>query len=123
MGVAQEGGCVAVSRDVSTVPGEWKTFFPPPLSQSAYSIQPGPQDSEALDGWHYVSRYVLIDLSTGNVKSLIDAPTANSTTWSGPHRPAWSDDGKWLAIPDTFMRPNPESLCDPPSLAPCVAVV
>jgi hypothetical protein len=122
LALSPDGRSVVTALAVTAVPEEWIRLYPPPLIYSGYRITSGPQDVEAFDGQRYISEYVVIDLSTGGMKPLIDAPTGNSLGWTGAQRPSWSGHGRWLALPDAFVPPdsgNPHNL---PS-APCVAVV
>ena len=67
-----------------------------------------------------VLQYVRIDLRTGSVQSLTDAPTNNDAGWwiFTNIRPDWSSDGRAVVLPGTFIKSKDNA----PS-RPCVAVV
>ena len=101
------GGSLALSPDgnsaiaimaVDNVPPDWQELYPPPDPSSAIQIRTaGPQDLWAFDGFLYASEYVLINLKTGGIKPLTNAPTGYSTSnWGGLETAAWSRDGRVL---------------------------
>jgi dipeptidyl aminopeptidase/acylaminoacyl peptidase len=63
-----------------------------------------------------VDQYVRIDLETGALRALIDAPS--DFGWFSQGAPSWSGDGKAILLPGTFLSSERPA----PSL-PCVAVV
>jgi hypothetical protein len=127
------GGSLALSPDgnsaiaimaVSDIPTDWQELYPPPDPSSAIQIRTsGPQDLWALDGFLYASEYVLIDLKTGGMTPLTNAPTGYSTSnWGSLETAAWSHDGRSILLSNSFLpldiqgshvHPNP----------PCVAVI
>ncbi|PYX49202.1 MAG: hypothetical protein DMG76_37885 [Acidobacteria bacterium] len=63
--------------------------------------------------------YVKINLKTGSIQYLTDAPTALDAGWDAAYsRPSWSSDGRAVLLPNTFL----DSEARTPS-APCIAVV
>jgi len=100
---------------VAEVPPSWERLYPPPYASSPYRMRAGKDWSgEPL------KQYVRIDLQTGSVQALTDAPTSNSAGWfmAGPSGPSWSSDGQEILLPGTFLKFN-ENVPD----RPCVAVV
>jgi dipeptidyl aminopeptidase/acylaminoacyl peptidase len=65
-----------------------------------------------------VHQYVRIDLQTGSIQPLTDAPLADDAGWMTASDPAWSDDGREILLPNTFLKLKENS----PS-RPCVAVM
>jgi len=107
----------------SSIPQVWETLYPPSLASDPSRIRAGRQDLEALDGHEYVSEYVVIELSTGKVKSLTNAPIGqNIGWWSGVPSANWSPDGQSVVVSGTFVAPK-TSETDQQLNRPCVAVV
>ncbi len=95
---------------VRDVPLSWETLYPPPYaSYPSYRIRAG------HDSAH---QYVLVNLQTGSIQSLTDAPiSSDAGLWAGGS-PSWSSDGKEILLPGTFLK----SKDNVPS-RPCVALV
>ena len=93
-----------------TPPVEWKTIYPPPYKGAA---------GDNLREGKPVRQYLLFNLKTGAVQPLIDAPTAADAGWfSGVGFPTWSNDGKAVLLPGTFVKSKGEK-----QSRPCIAVV
>jgi hypothetical protein len=127
------GGSLALSPDgksaiaimaVSDIPTDWQELYPPPDPSSAIQIRTsGPQDLWAFDGFLYASEYVLIDLKTGGVTPLTNAPTGYSTSnWGGLETAAWSHDGRSILLSNSFLPLGIEGSQIHPS-PPCVTVI
>src|SRR5258708_33935488 len=105
--LSPEGGSVVTGMAVTIIPPEWETLYPPSLQSDPYRIRAGRQDPEALDGQRYVSEYMMIELSTGKVKSLTDAPMGGRETgWLSTLSADWSSDGELVALSNTFIHSN-----------------
>jgi dipeptidyl aminopeptidase/acylaminoacyl peptidase len=65
-----------------------------------------------------VQQYVRIDLQTGSIQSLADAPIAGGAGWIASGDPSWSSDGREILLPNTFLKSKENA----PS-RPCVAVL
>jgi dipeptidyl aminopeptidase/acylaminoacyl peptidase len=105
--LSPDGRSLVTTLSVPKVPSSWKTLYPPPYASYPY-YAPG-------DVMH---QYVRIDLRTGTVQALTDAPISNDTGWLTEGNPAWSSDGQEILLPGTFIKSNDQA----PS-RPCVAVV
>jgi dipeptidyl aminopeptidase/acylaminoacyl peptidase len=111
-------GALALSPDVSSlvtilpvldVPPSWETLYLPPYASMPFRVRHG----------ELAHQYVRIDLKTGSIQSLTDAPIAEDAGWGGVFGgPSWSSDGRAVLLPGTFLS-SPEHA---PS-SPCVAVV
>ena len=100
---------------VLDVPSSWETLYPPPRStMSKNRIHAGHYDAKSS----HVHQYVRIDLQTGSIQSLTDAPLADDAGWIAIGDPSWSNDGREILLPDTFLKSKENA----PS-RPCVAVV
>lgn len=111
LALSPDGQSLVAQVVVPEVPSSWETLYPPPYLSYPYSYQ-------FLSSRGYLVRYALINLQTGSVKSLTDAPASRNTGWSEIGSPSWSRDGQAVLLPGTFLY-SKEQL---PS-RPCVAVV
>src|SRR5438552_1758082 len=97
---------------VREVPPSWGTLYPPPHPSMPFRIR---RDEPA-------HQYVRIDLKTGAIQSLTDAPIGLDAGWGGfwaeSLGPSWSSDGQAVLLPNTFLS-SPEHTLS----APCIAVV
>ena len=66
---------------VVEVPTAWETHYPPPRADYPYRVHAGKQDLDTFTGFGLVSEYVRIDLRTGAIESLADAPTGVGAGW------------------------------------------
>src|SRR5207253_8740498 len=94
----------------------WETLYQPPVASFAVRIHAGRQDVQS--GHPPAKQYVRIDLQTGSVRSLTDAPTSNDGGWEAGGNPSWSSDGEAIVLPGTFIQSK-----DGAPSRPCVAVV
>lgn len=109
--LSPDGRSVVASLAVPDVPESWATLYPPPSSADAYRIEAGKA----------VHQFVLINLTTGSIRSLTRAPISKDAgMWDGLAFavPSWSNDSQAVLLPGTFL----ESKDNLPS-RPCVAVV
>ncbi len=103
---------------VPAVPSWWEHAYPPPFPAFPYKIKSGQQDTDATTAQQFVSQYVQIDIDSGVVHSLTDAPTSNASGWWSNAPPSWSRDGRAVVLPGTFLRAPTGA----PS-RPCIVVV
>ncbi len=107
--LSPDGGSLVTELPVPDVPSSWEALYPPPLASSFSRIHAGHNSAH---------QYVRIDLQTGFVQSLTDAPDAISGGWGSLGSPNWSSDGNAILLPGTFL-----SSKDHAPSRPCVAVV
>jgi dipeptidyl aminopeptidase/acylaminoacyl peptidase len=122
LALSPDGRSVVTVLAVSIVPPDWETLYPPPSTRGMFRIRAGRQDREALEGFRYVSQYVVIELSTGRVKPLTEGPTGNGAGWSSVLSAAWSSNGEAVVLSNTFLNSDAKSSDGMPT-RPCVAVV
>ena len=96
---------------VREVPSAWTTLYPPPFASSPFRLSGGHDGPPP-------HQYVKIDLQTGSIKSLTDAPIASDAGWWAGGSPSWSSDSRAVLLPNTFL-----SSKDHVPSSPCVAVV
>lgn len=103
LALSPDGHSVLTALPIPVVPSSWETLYPPPYKEDELRIQGGSQDPQALDGWFYVSRYVLIDLRNSDIKPLQLGPLSYEAGWPAFPRAGWSADGKSIALANTFL--------------------
>jgi hypothetical protein len=114
LALSPDGSSVATMLSVREVPSSWETLYPPPSKSATYPyrIRKGSDDLP--------HQYVRINLKTGSIQPLTDAPLALDAGWGDAYslRPVWSSDGQAVLLPGTFLRSK-----DQASSIPCIAVV
>ena len=109
------GNSLVTTLPVLEVPSAWETLYPPPPSTfSTNRIHFGHYDAKAS----HVHQYVRVDLQTGSVEPLTDAPLGDDSGWTAIGNPSWSSDGHEILLPNTFLKSKENA----PS-RPCVAVM
>ena len=116
LSLSPDGESLITDLLVPEVPPSWEILYPPPFASDPVRIHAGRQDRSS--GESYVRQYVLVNLKTGSMQPLTDAPVSNAAGWFAFAHPTWSNDGKRILLPGTFVKANENS----PS-RPCVAVV
>jgi len=124
LALSPDGRFVVAIISVRDIPPDWKILYPPPDPKSAIQIRTtGAQDIWALDGFLDVSEYVVIDLETGSLRSVTNAPTGySSSNWGGAETAVWSRDGRSILLSNTFVPPTGSSAAKKPS-PPCVTLI
>ncbi len=113
--LSPDGQSVVTTLPVFDVPSAWETLYPvPPSTVSTNRIHFGHYDAKSS----HVHQYVWIDLQTGSIQSLTDAPLAGDAGWMAGGDPSWSDDGHEILLPNTFVKSKENA----PS-RPCIAVM
>src|SRR5579862_1426719 len=110
MALSPQGRTLVTSLQVPKVPAAWEMLYPPPYASDPYRMHPGGS----------ANQYVLIDLQTGSVQALTDAPSSMGAGWWSEvfGGPSWSTDGQNILLPGTFIKSPSNALS-----RPCVAVV
>lgn len=121
LALSPDGRSVVTALTVNTVPAEWELLYPPPIPSSPYRVRAGRQNPDALDGREDVSEYVLVDLASGRIKPLADAPTGNTAGWVGLSFANWASDGQSVVMSNTFLPPVAQPM-NTQVRRPCVAV-
>jgi dipeptidyl aminopeptidase/acylaminoacyl peptidase len=117
LALAPDGRSVVAKVPVSDIPASWETLYPPPPTTSLSHIRAAHQD---VRSGNLVHEYVRINLQTGVVQALTDAPvSSDGGLWAGAlGGPNWSSDGQAILLPGTFLRSN-----DFLPSRPCIAVI
>jgi dipeptidyl aminopeptidase/acylaminoacyl peptidase len=120
LALSPDGRSVVTVLGVGTIPPEWELLYPPPIPSHPFRVRAGKQDLDALEGVREITEYVLIDLDAGSSKVLTDAPTGDRAGWYGAVSAAWSREGRYIALSNTFVGTGEST--DPRSNRPCTAV-
>ena len=113
--LSPDGKSLVTTLPVLDVPSKWETLYPaPPYTVSKNRIHAGHYDAKSS----HVHQYVRIDLQTGTIQSLANAPLADDAGWTAIGDPSWSNDGREILLPNTFLKSKENA----PS-RPCVAVM
>jgi hypothetical protein len=107
--LSPNGRVVVATLPVPEVPQSWETLYPPPYVSDPHRIHAGSRS---------VQQYVQIDLQTGAIRPLTNAPLSMDAGWLAHGNPRWSRDGQEILLPNTFL----ESKDGKPS-RPCVALL
>jgi len=113
--LSPDGNSLLTTLPVGDVPSAWETLYPPPpFTFSKNRIHAGHYDAMST----HVHQFVKVDLQTGSIQPLTNAPIAGDAGWIGAGDPSWSSDGRKLLLPNTFLKSeqNVQS-------RPCVAVM
>jgi len=109
LALAPDARTVALTLPVPEVPSSWETLYPPPSASSFYRIHAGQGSAR---------QFVRVDLQTGAVHALTDAPVSMDGGWIAYGGPDWSSNGNQIVLPGTFVKAQDNA----PS-RPCVAIV
>lgn len=103
--LSPDGRSLVTALPVATIPPSWETLYPAAYPFLRDRIRPHEQDLEAFSGHGYINEYVSVDLSTGVVKQLANAPIGNDLGWTtaGVVQAAWSRDHRSVALSNTFV--------------------
>lgn len=121
LSLSPDGSLLMTALPVAEIPANWGERYPASFPGDPYHFKsPQAQNVDALDGTRFLHQYVLIDVATGKITAPADAPTGRAAGWSGSMaKPAWSQDQRYVVLPDTFMG---ERLGGKSGTPPCVAV-
>jgi len=108
LALSPDGSSLVTTLPVHEVPSSWETLYPPPFASDPFRIRAGSS----------AHAYVRINLQTGSIQALTNAPISTDAGWFTLGSPSWSSDGQAVLLPGTFFEPNDHA----PS-RPCVAVV
>jgi dipeptidyl aminopeptidase/acylaminoacyl peptidase len=118
LALSSDGESLVTALAVAEIPSAWERLYPPPFAAFPFRLRAGKQDLATFRGDGLASRYVRIELRSGTVRPLSDAPTGAAAGWWLGASPAWSEDGKSIVLPDTFVAQDTHAAAHA-----CVAVV
>ena len=122
LSLSPDGKSLVIVLPLEVVPAEWEKLYPPPpLHAGSRRVRAGRQNLESLDDWDFVEEYVLIDLRSGKIQSVVGAPSAASAGWWAGPSADWSSDGQFVALSGVFVHAAPKQTNS--TSRPCVAVI
>jgi hypothetical protein len=108
--LSPDGSKLALIHPVDTVPASWQQYASPTGYEelratwkfgATQAMRPSDDSSSAF---RKVNSYQLLNLSDGRFSRLLDAPTGRLFDWDLQYfTPHWSEDGKSLLLPDSFL--------------------
>lgn len=111
LALSPDGKWLLTMLRVKDIPQSWERLYLPPYPSS-------PDNNIHARG--SVLEYARIDLTTGEAQPLTGAPISDEAGWAsqGSGQPVWSNDGKAVLLPGTFIQSK-----NGKASRPCVAVV
>lgn len=114
------GNQAVVLANRTSIPAEWESYQP-----MANALPNGARIKAGTADMRSEVQYALVNLSSGVVETVVDAPTGWSALYVMPLSASWSPDGGSLLLANTFL---PLAGVQPAerqrrATAPCVAVV
>ena len=95
LALSPDGASLVTTLRVHDVPAPWERLYPPPTSSDPYRFRAGGS----------MDQYVRIDLQTGSIQALTNAPTSRASGLWAPvlSNPKWSNNGQKILLPGTFL--------------------
>ncbi len=124
LSLSPDGQSVVTVLPLDVVPAEWEKLYPPPpppFHAGSNRVRAGRQDLEDPLGSLLVEEYVLIDLRSGKIQSVVGAPSAASAGWWAGPSADWSSDGQFVALSGVFVHAAPKQTNS--TSRPCAAVI
>lgn len=125
LALAPSGHAAIVTSHPRRIPKEWEEYVPYPSSfGDTLRFRGTPSHMEFDDNASYAAQYAVVDLDTGRVTTLLDAPLGLSMLYYAPAQAKWSADGRELLLANTFLPLKGVSKVERRRRAerPCVAV-
>ena len=114
--------CVRL-RSMQTIPKSWTRYKPLP-GYDSWRIKTGDSRLISSDNIYRLRQYVLVDIASGKVSPLLDAPLGSTLAYTDDtNRAVWSPDGQRLILTNTFLSlagADPEK--EKEYIHPCAAV-
>jgi hypothetical protein len=123
--LSPDGTALVAQVPVEIVPKTWE-LLQPSNELPSRRIKAGPQNIEAANLLESVNEFVLIDISTGHITPLTNAPIGwEDAYYSVYPASAWAPDGQNVVLANTFL--GSEIIMGPKRVdskgRPCIAVV
>jgi dipeptidyl aminopeptidase/acylaminoacyl peptidase len=125
LSVSPRGDFAVALLPVRNVPKQWENYVPARREGEARWPRIRTDDSR-LTSPRYIQalkQYALINLTKRSIEAVIDAPEAYPLGYPEPVKAAWSKDGQWALLTNTFFPLDSSHLAQPSEhLLPCMAV-
>jgi dipeptidyl aminopeptidase/acylaminoacyl peptidase len=117
------GRYAIVTRYVDRVPRAWESYVPAFVSSFTRFVADNTDASPTINSMR-PEQYALLDLQSGEISSLVDAPLGTRAGYYDATKAAWSQDEHHVALLNTFLPRDGNSAGGHPRASrPCVAVV
>jgi dipeptidyl aminopeptidase/acylaminoacyl peptidase len=124
--LSPDGKSLITVAPVHKIPSDWQVYEPW-YGRSDLALTPENKSAVADDNPWRASQYVLIDLQTGRVTRLVDAPAGRSLFFiAAPTKAIWSKNSRRILVSNTFLPIGPnvgQSERVQRSAAPSVAII
>ena len=101
--LSPDGQQLVTTTPVPRIPASWKSYDPPPRFEHR-RLDPDDPSLTDPDNVLRPRQYSLVDLSSGKITPLIDAPNAqNLGYYSAKNRAAWSADSSRVLLTNVFL--------------------
>lgn len=105
LSLSPDGSSLITLARVSRIPPDWTSYAPGPIGFAPFK----PKENISEDDEDVPSQFVLIDIRTGDVSPLVDAPEGGALGYLAPRQAFWSADGKHAILTNTFVPAGCES--------------
>ena len=124
--LSPHGWFAVLTRYATRIPASWENYRTGPnltdgLQRDAADVSSVERDA-IRQHWR-AEEYALVDLKTGELTSLADAPLASTGTgWAKSLGAAWSPDDSQVALMNTYLRFDPENISASNELCPVATI-
>jgi dipeptidyl aminopeptidase/acylaminoacyl peptidase len=115
LAVSPDGKRIATLLPVDQVPSSWARYEP---ALPSFRINPTARDGARTYNYAGPNQYAVVDVESGQISTLLDAPNAWTTGYADANVAVWSPSGAQLLLTDTFL---PQATGSP--LRPCAAAL
>jgi len=102
LSLSPTGHYAIVTSYADRVPVAWESYHPA-LANDLFKFVADAPNTKPTISYFRPARYELVDLRTGNMSALIDAPLGWSAGYPDAIRAAWSPDEREVAVSNTFL--------------------
>lgn len=98
--VSPDGNHAVIVAPAVDAPEHWSAYTGPLRDQAGFTARfTDPTSMEMLNR----TRYLLLDLRTGQVRPLLDAPTGQMAATNSPIESFWTKNGRSVVVTNTFL--------------------
>lgn len=106
LAVSPDGKYLITVAPVPQIPikwGDYKPYVDDPKYMSFLKLKPGNKYALAVKNEYKASQYVLINLQTGQISPLVDAPAGRSLDYNIPTNAFWLRGSRQAVLSNTFL--------------------
>ena len=121
LSLSPDGRWLVTVAPVTKIPVAWGEYEPN-SKWDVLRLRPDNAYAVAEENPWKASQYVLIDLETGVVSPLVDAPAGRGLIFLAPTKAFWFEDSRRVILTNTFLPPSHESTETNRSASPAVVM-